>query len=120
MIKLTTSKQRHQERHRRVRIRISGNPDRPRLNVFRSLKHVYVQVIDDMVGHTLAAACSLEPSIRELEGNKVDKARAVGQLLAQRALDRGITAVVFDRGGYKYHGRVKAVAEAAREAGLEF
>jgi large subunit ribosomal protein L18 len=120
MIKQTTSKQRHQKRHRRIRLRLSGTPERPRLNVFRSLKHVYAQVIDDTVGHTMAAASSLEPSIREAEGSKVDRARAVGQLVAERALERGIEKVVFDRGGYKYHGRVKAVAEAAREAGLEF
>lgn len=120
MIKLTTSKQRHKKRHQRVRVRISGTPERPRLNVFRSLNHIYAQVIDDTVGHTLAAASSLEPALRELQGTKTEIARQVGRLVGERALARGIRRVVFDRGGYDYHGRVKALAEGAREAGLEF
>lgn len=120
MIKLTTSKQRHRKRHQRVRVRISGTSERPRLNVFRSLNHIYAQVIDDTIGHTLAAASSLEREIREAAGKKTEKAALVGRLVAQRALARGIRKVVFDRGGYLYHGRVKALAEAARQAGLEF
>ncbi len=120
MIKLTTSKQRHKKRHQRVRVRISGTPERPRLNVFRSLNHIYAQVIDDTVGHTLAAASSLEPALRDLQGTKTEIARQVGRLVGERALARGIRRVVFDRGGYDYHGRVKALAEGAREAGLEF
>jgi large subunit ribosomal protein L18 len=120
MIQLTTSKQRHRKRHQRVRLRISGTPERPRLNVFRSLNHIYAQVIDDTVGHTLAAASSLEREIREAGGKKTEQATRVGQLVAQRALARGIRRVVFDRGGYRYHGRVKALAEGARQAGLEF
>ncbi len=120
MIKLTTSKQRHQKRHQRVRVRISGTPERPRLNVFRSLNHIYAQVIDDTVGHTLAAASSLEPALRDWAGTKTEIARQVGRLVGERALARGIRRVVFDRGGYDYHGRVKALAEGAREAGLEF
>ncbi|MGC8873245.1 MAG: 50S ribosomal protein L18 [Chloroflexia bacterium] len=120
MIKLTTSKQRHKKRHQRVRARISGTPERPRLNVFRSLNHIYAQVIDDTVGHTLAAASSLEPALRNAQGTKTEIARQVGRLVGERALARGIRRVVFDRGGYDYHGRVKALAEGAREAGLEF
>lgn len=120
MIKIETSKQRHRKRHRRTRVHIFGTPERPRLNVFRSLKHIYAQVIDDSAGHTLAAACSLEPALRDFEGTKTDQAREVGKLIAQRAQGRGLDQVVFDRGGYTYHGRVKALAEGAREAGLEF
>lgn len=108
-------------RHRRVRKRVHGTEERPRLNVFRSGKHIYAQVIDDDRGHTLVAASSLEPELRgRVKGSTVDGARAVGQLVAQRALAAGIRKVVFDRGGYLYHGRVKALADAAREAGLEF
>ncbi len=119
MIKLTTSKQRHRKQHQRVRVRIAGTPERPRLNVFRSLNHIYAQVIDDTVGHTLAAACSLEAAVREAGGKRTDQARAVGQLLARRALEKGVQRVVFDRGGYRYHGRVKALAEGARKGGLQ-
>ncbi|MBN1484957.1 MAG: 50S ribosomal protein L18 [Chloroflexia bacterium] len=120
MIKRTTAKQRHRKRHQRVRVRISGTATRPRLNVFRSARYIHAQLIDDTVGHTLAAASSLDPSIRDESGTKTDQARLVGKLMGQRALERGIQQVVFDRGGYKYHGRVKALAEGAREAGLEF
>ncbi len=120
MIKQTTSKQRHRKRHLRMRARISGTSEHPRLNVFRSLNHIYAQVIDDTVGHTLAAASSLEREVREAGGKKTEKAARVGRLVAQRALARGIRKVAFDRGGYRYHGRVKALAEAARQAGLEF
>jgi large subunit ribosomal protein L18 len=138
-----------QRRHLRVRAKISGTPERPRLNVFRSSAHIYAQLIDDSQGVTLAAASSLDANLAErvsnnkaaaaadesdsasaaarpaagVNGNgptKTDKARAVGQLVGERALALGITSVVFDRGGFRYHGRIKAVAEGAREAGLIF
>jgi len=111
-----------QARHRRVRKKVHGTPERLRLNVFRSSAHIYAQVIDDTQGNTLVAASSIEPQVRaDVDGKtKMDKSVAVGHLIAQRAKDAGITRVVFDRGGYVYHGRVKAVAEAAREGGLEF
>ncbi len=109
-------------RHLRVRKYVSGTPERPRLNVFRSLSHIYAQVIDDTVGVTLVAASSLEAKkAKELQGKtNAEMAEAVGKLVAERAQEAGITQVVFDRGGYKYHGRVKALAEASREAGLKF
>jgi large subunit ribosomal protein L18 len=109
-------------KHERVRKKISGTPERPRLNVFRSLNHIYAQVIDDVAGSTLAAASTLDESLKgtlESGGNK-GAAKAVGLLIAKKALDKGISSVVFDRGGYLYHGRVKELAEAAREGGLEF
>ncbi len=106
-------------RHTRVRKRLSGTPERPRLNVFRSLNHIYAQVIDDANGVTLVAASSLDDQ-KAQEENRVEQAAGVGKLVAERAQDAGITQVVFDRGGYKYHGRVKALAEASREAGLKF
>lgn len=111
-----------QRSHARVRGKVSGIAERPRLCVFRSLNHIYAQVIDDELGHTMAAASTLDPGVRsELDGkSKVAAAALVGGLVARRAVERGITTVVFDRGGYKYHGRVKALADAAREAGLEF
>lgn len=109
-------------RHQRVRQNVAGVPERPRLNVFRSLKHIYGQVIDDTVGHTLVSASTLDQEVRDqLDGlTKSEAAKLVGKVLAERALAQGITQVVFDRGGYQYQGRVKALAEAAREAGLEF
>lgn len=110
------------KRHRRVRSKINGTPERPRLNVFRSGKNIYAQVIDDLSGKTLVAASSLDPQLRsELSaaGNK-EAARKVGELLARRAIDQGIKDVVFDRGGYLYHGRVKELADGAREGGLKF
>jgi large subunit ribosomal protein L18 len=109
-------------RHRRVRRKIGGTPERPRLCVFRSLRGIYVQVIDDTKGHTLVAASSLEYQSGNgaQSGNKSSASVAVGKLIAERALAQGITNVVFDRGGYKYHGRVKALADAAREGGLKF
>ena len=108
-------------RHSRLRKRVVGTADRPRLCVFRSLKYISAQVIDDPHDHTVTAASSLEPTIKEhTEGGKQGKAKAVGTLIAQRAKEKGITQVIFDRGGYKYHGRVKALAEAAREGGLSF
>jgi large subunit ribosomal protein L18 len=120
MIKKTTSKQRHRKRHRRVRLRIEGTSERPRLNVFRSLNHIYAQVIDDTEGHTMVSASSLEAAIQDAGGTKAEQARFVGELVGQRAVEQGISQVVFDRGGYKYHGRVKALAEGARKAGLDF
>ncbi|NDJ77002.1 MAG: 50S ribosomal protein L18 [Chloroflexi bacterium] len=109
-------------RHRRVRAKISGTPERPRLNVYRSLNNIYAQVIDDIAGHTLVSASTIDRELRgQVEGkSKQEVAKMVGELVARRAQDAGIKTVVFDRGGYKYHGRVKAVADGAREAGLEF
>ena len=106
-------------RHRRVRAKIIGTIDRPRLNVFRSINQIYAQLIDDSQGHSIASASSLDP---ELKGDvsRVEKARLVGELLGKRAKKGGVKQVVFDRGGYRFHGRVKALAEAARKAGLEF
>ena len=106
-------------RHRRVRKKVSGNKDRPRLCVFRSLRHIYVQVIDDTRGHTLVSASSLELHSNGVPEKK-DVSRNVGLLLAERALAQHILHVVFDRGGYAYHGRVKTLADAAREGGLSF
>jgi len=109
-------------RHARVREKVHGTPERPRLSVFRSLKHIYAQIIDDTRSHTLISASTLDPEIRDqCQGmNKTAQAKLVGELLARRALAKGVTRVVFDRGGYKYHGRVKALAEASRAGGLEF
>jgi large subunit ribosomal protein L18 len=106
-----------QRRHRRLRVRLSGTDQRPRLSVFRSLQHIYAQLIDDAHGVTLAAASSTPAADGE---TKTERARQVGRQLGERARERGIQAAVFDRGGYLYHGRVKALAEGAREAGLEF
>ena len=107
------------KRHKRVRAKISGTPERPRLNVFRSATNIYAQIIDDVAGNTLVSASSLD---KEIEGNGGNKtaARAVGKLVAERAKAKGIDTVVFDRGGYLYHGRVAELAEGAREGGLEF
>ncbi len=109
-------------RHKRVRKKVFGTPERPRLNVFRSLTNIYAQIIDDVHGVTLVSASTIDRALREkVKGlSKTEQARLVGQLIAQRALEKGIKKVVFDRGGYKYHGRVKALAEASREAGLDF
>lgn len=109
-------------RHKRVRARVSGTPERPRLNVFRSLTNIYAQVIDDLSGHTLASASTIDKGVAaQLEGkSKVDAAKIVGQVLAERAKAAGINAVVFDRGGYRYHGRIAALAAGAREGGLNF
>ena len=106
--------------HQRIRHRVRGSEQRPRLAVFRSLKHIYAQVIDDHEGKTLAAASSGEKSSGVGNGGNVAGAKQVGKLIAERAKAHGISKVVFDRGGYLYHGRVKALADAAREAGLEF
>ena len=107
--------------HKRVRSKLAGTTQRPRLNVFRSLNHIYAQVIDDSASTTLASASTLPGKTGEkIAGGNVDAAKVVGKLIAERAKEKGITKVVFDRGGYLYHGRIKALAEAAREAGLEF
>jgi large subunit ribosomal protein L18 len=109
-------------RHRRIRGRISGTAERPRLNIFRSLDHIYAQVIDDVAGHTLASASTIDAKLAaEMDGKtKKEQAAFVGKALAERALAAGINTVIFDRGGYRYHGRVKALADGAREGGLNF
>ncbi len=106
-------------RHRRVRRKVAGTPERPRLAVFRSNRHIVAQVIDDTAGRTLAAASSLEAPLRAKPTGNQEAAKAVGRLVAERAREHGVTRVVFDRGGSRYHGRVAALADAAREAGLE-
>jgi large subunit ribosomal protein L18 len=117
-----TSRVARLQRHQRIRRRIHGTSMCPRLNVFRSLEHIYAQVVDDDLGHTLVAASTVDPELRaELNGmTKSQQAARVGQLVAQRAVAKGLKQVVFDRGGYPYHGRVKALADGAREGGLEF
>lgn len=117
MAKITRSDVR-KRRHARVRTKVSGTPERPRLNVFRSNAHIHAQIIDDVNGVTLVAASSVEMKLEN--GSNVEAATAVGKKIAERAMEKNIKNVVFDRGGYVYHGRVKALAEAAREAGLEF
>ncbi len=119
MINRPNTKAQRLHRHKRVRGKVSGTPERPRLNVFRSETNIYAQVIDDTTGKTLASASSLEKGFSH-DGTKTDAARKVGKLVAERAKAKGIEAVVFDRGGYLYHGRVKALAEGAREGGLQF
>ncbi len=106
-------------RHLRVRKKVTGSASRPRLVVNRSARHMFAQIVDDSVGRTLAAASTLDSTIRVAEGDKTAKARRVGELLAQRAAQAGITTVVFDRGGYRYHGRIAALADGAREGGLQ-
>jgi len=108
------------KRQSRIRLTLSGSSERPRLAVFRSLNQIYVQVIDDSNGRTLASASSLEKELRAGEGTKSDQAKRVGELIARRAKDAGVGQVVFDRAGFRYHGRVRALAEGAREAGLDF
>lgn len=119
MIKKPDTNAQRMKRHQRVRAKVSGTPERPRLNVFRSKNNIYAQVIDDVAGNTLVAASTLDKEIEGNGGNK-DAARAVGKLVAERAKAKGIDKVVFDRGGYLYHGRVQELAEGAREGGLEF
>ena len=118
----TTSTLARQRRHTRVRKHVSGTPERPRLNVFRSSAHIYAQVIDDIAGRTLAAASDTDKDLlAAIKGkSKTERAIAVGKAVAERAQANGVSLVVFDRGGYKYHGRVQALANAAREAGLGF
>ncbi|MEG0615455.1 MAG: 50S ribosomal protein L18 [Oscillospiraceae bacterium] len=119
MVKKLDKQKSRIKRHVRVRSKVSGTPECPRLNVFRSTKHIYAQIIDDINGVTLACASSADKDFGISGGNK-DGARKVGQLVAKHAIDKGITTVVFDRGGYIFHGRVKELAEGARESGLKF
>ncbi len=119
MIKRPDTKAQSMKRHKRVRAKISGTPERPRLSVFRSEKNIYAQVIDDVAGNTLVSASSVEKDFEGSGGNK-EAAKKVGRLVAERALAKGIEEVVFDRGGYIYHGRVKELADGAREGGLKF
>ena len=119
MIKRPNTNAQRQKRHKRVRAKVFGTTQRPRLNVFRSEKNIYAQIIDDVAGKTLVSASSLEKDF-SCDGTKTDAAKQVGQLVAERAKAKGIETVVFDRGGYVYHGRVKALAEGAREGGLQF
>ncbi|MCF4005925.1 50S ribosomal protein L18 [Corynebacterium uropygiale] len=116
----TRRRQARARRHFRIRKTLRGTPERPRLVVHRSSRHMTAQIIDDLAGHTLCAASSMEADVRAMEGDKKAKGAKVGQLIAERAKAAGIEKVVFDRGGYKYHGRVAALADGAREGGLEF
>jgi large subunit ribosomal protein L18 len=118
----TTQKEARVRRHARVRKKVTGSEARPRLCVYRSTRYIYAQVIDDSAGHTLAAASSIETDVKsKTEGKtKIESAQVVGALVGERAISKGVNKVVFDRGGYKYHGRIKVLADAAREAGLEF
>lgn len=120
--KATTARAARTVRHRRLRKKVAGSGQRPRIAVFRSLHHIYVQIVDDERGHTIAHASSLEPELRtQTQGkNKSEVAELVGRKIAERAVEAGIKLAVFDRGGYKYHGRVRALAEAARKGGLLF
>lgn len=118
MIKNTKRNEERVRRHARVRTKVAGTPECPRLNVFRSNAHIHAQIIDDVNGKTLVAANSVEMKLEN--GGNIEAAKEVGKKLAERALEKGIKEVVFDRGGYVYHGRVQALADAAREAGLEF
>ncbi|MCX7883964.1 MAG: 50S ribosomal protein L18 [Caloramator sp.] len=122
MINKPSRKEQREKRHLRVRKKVYGTNERPRLNVFRSEKHIYAQIIDDDLGNTLVAASSLDKEIKKKigAGSNKEAAKAVGELVARKALEKGIKKVVFDRSGYIYHGRVKELAEAARQAGLEF
>ncbi|MGB9681947.1 MAG: 50S ribosomal protein L18 [bacterium] len=122
MIDKSKEKTARKIRHIRVRKEVKGTSERLRLNVFRSLTHIYAQIIDDTKGHTLVSASTLEPELKpQLKGlKKIEEARIIGKVIAERALSKGISRVVFDRGGYKFHGRVKALAEGAREGGLQF
>jgi large subunit ribosomal protein L18 len=120
MAKATSRTAARRKRHARIRLSVAGTAARPRLAVFRSIDQIYVQVIDDTAGRTLAAASSLEKELRAGSGTKIDRAKAVGALVARRAKAAGVDRVVFDRAGFRYHGRVKSLAEAAREAGLDF
>lgn len=108
------------KRHAHVRRKITGTQERPRLNVFRSSKHIYAQLIDDVAGVTVASASSLDKELNLENGGNIEAAQKVGELVAKRAIEKGFKEVVFDRGGYLYHGRVKSLADAAREAGLQF
>jgi large subunit ribosomal protein L18 len=120
MTQVATRGAARRKRHERIRLHLEGDPGRPRLAVFRSLNHIYAQVIDDSSGTTLAAASSLEKELRSASGTKTQSAAEVGKLLASRAKSAGVERVVFDRAGFRYHGRVKSLADAARAAGLDF
>jgi len=121
-MKIKTKEDIRERLHARIRKKIAGSPKRPRLAVYRSQSHIYAQIINDEEGRTLCAASSLDKDLRKeaKRGSNVASAKAVGQLIAARAKDKGISAVVFDRGGFQYHGRVRALADAAREGGLKF
>ena len=124
-MRIKTREDRRDRIKHRIRKRVQGTEVRPRLTVFRSVSHVYVQVVDDMSGRTIASASSVEPSLKgtfakQAKGGNVAGAQAVGKTIAERLIDKGVKRVVFDRNGFLYHGRIKAVADAAREAGLEF
>lgn len=120
--KISTREESRLKRKKRIRKKLSGSPERPRLTVFRSDKHIYAQIIDDAAGATLVTASTLSPEYRQLDPlkGKVEAAKRVGELIARKAKDKGIAKVVFDRNGYIYHGRVQALADAARQAGLDF
>ena len=122
MIKTSNKKEQVRKRHQRLRVKIQGTTECPRLAVYRSTKHIYAQMIDDVKGVTIAAASSVDKELKEklAHGGNIDAARVVGELVAQRALKAGVVDCVFDRGGFLYHGRVAALADAAREAGLNF
>ena len=120
MIKKVSRNELRKQRHYRVRAKVTGTAERPRLNVFRSSKHIYAQIIDDVTGTTLVSASTLDKDLNIASTGNVEAAKAVGAAVAKRALEKNITAVVFDRGGYIYHGRVAALAEAARDNGLQF
>ena len=121
MSKARTRYQARRKRHRRVRRKIAGTGQRPRLSVFRSARHIYAQLIDDQTGRTLAAAASNEPALRTLaQAKPLEQARAVGETLATRAQAQGLSAAVFDRGGFQFHGRIRALAEGSRAQGLQF
>ena len=124
-MKITTKADRRERIHLRQRKRITGTEERPRLSVFRSVSHIYAQVIDDLHGKTLVAASTTEPALKasfakEVRGGNQKGAEAIGKVIAERSIEKGIKRVVFDRGGFLYHGRIRAVADAARKAGLEF
>ena len=123
MFKRANRKEARVRRHVRLRKKLSGTTERPRLSVYRSLHHIYVQIIDDVQGQTLLSASTVDPEVRAQlngHGGNIEGAKAIGKLIAQKAQDKGIKKVIFDRGGYDYHGRVAALADAARENGLEF
>ncbi|MCR4763472.1 MAG: 50S ribosomal protein L18 [Lachnospiraceae bacterium] len=120
MVKKESRQKAREKKHLRIRKRFSGTPERPRLSVFRSNKHIYAQIIDDVAGNTLASASTLDKDLKLANTDDVEAATAVGKAIAQKAIDKGIKTVVFDRGGYIYQGKVAALADAAREAGLEF
>ena len=120
MFKKVNRKAVRAKKHYRIRKNINGTADCPRLAVFRSAKHIYAQVIDDTKGETLAAASTLDASLKDAYGGNIEAAKNVGKLLAEKALEKGIKKVVFDRGGFLYHGKIQALADAAREAGLQF